>query len=384
MMKPDKEYIAWLADLKQRFRLSQIKAAVKVNSELIAFYWHLGRDIVEKQSKSNWGDGLIPQLSKDLKLEFPDVGGFSISNIKFVKRFYLFYNQQNTIGYQAGGQLTSQTIAIQNPDEEKTVVSLQTGIGHQVGSEIFSLLVQVPWRHHVEIITKCKQLDEALFYVRKTIQNGWSRAMLVHFMELDLYKTEGSAITNFEFTLPHPQSDLAQQVLKDPYKFEFLSLSQDYKEKDLEDALTSRIIHFLLEMGTGFAFVGRQYPIEVNGEEYKIDLLFYHLLLRCYVVVDLKVVKFEPEFAGKMGFYISAIDEQVKLPIDNPTIGLIICKSKNDLVVRYALKNINQPIGVAEYRLSDSLPKDLKDKLPTIQDIENEINNSNNNIKNIN
>lgn len=203
--------------------------------------------------------------------------------------------------------------------------------------------------------------------------------MLVHYMELNLYRTEGKAITNFELTLPQPQSDLAQQVLKDPYKFEFLSLSQDYKEKDLEDALTNRIIHFLLEMGAGFAFVGRQYPIEVNGDDYRIDLLFYHLVLRCYVVVDLKVVKFAPEFAGKMAFYVSAIDEQVKLPIDNPTIGLIICKSKNDVVVRYTLKNIDQPIGVSEYRLADNLPECLKDKLPTVQDIENEMNNNNKN-----
>lgn len=378
-MNPDKEYIAWLSELKQRFRQSQIKAAVKVNSELIAFYWHLGRDIVEKQSKSNWGDGLIPQLSMDLKAEFPDMGGFSRSNIFTCKQFYLFYNQDVEIVHQLGGQLETHHFDITANYADKNRVSVQTENGYQVGSEIFSLLVQVPWRHHVEIISKCKQVDEALFYVKKTIQNGWSRAMLVHFMELDLFKTEGKAITNFELTLPKPQSDLAQQVLKDPYTFEFLSLSQDYKEKDLEKALTTRIIHFLLEMGNGFAFVGRQYPIEVNGDEYWIDLLFYHLVLRCYVVVDLKIVKFEPEFAGKMGFYISAIDEQVKLPIDNPTIGLIICKEKNDVVVRYALKNINQPMGVAEYRLADNLPNELKDKLPTIQDIENEINNSNNN-----
>jgi len=378
-MKPDKEYIAWLTELKQRFRQSQIKAAVKVNSELIAFYWHLGRDIVEKQSKSQWGDGLIPQLSKDLKAEFPDVGGFSRSNIFACKQFYLFYNQDVGIVHQLGGQLESHDFDENTDSDDKNSALARTGNGYQIGGEIFSLLVQVPWRHHVEIITKCKQLDEALFYVRKTILNGWSRAMLVHFMELDLYRTEGKAITNFELTLPQPQSDLAQQVLKDPYKFEFLSLSQDYKEKDLEDALANRIIHFLLEMGTGFAFVGKQYSIEVNGDDYRIDLLFYHLVLRCYVVVDLKVVKFVPEFAGKMAFYVSAIDEQVKLPIDNPTIGLIICKSKNDVVVRYTLKNIDQPIGVSEYRLADSLPESLKDKLPTVQDIENEMNNNDKN-----
>ncbi len=378
-MKTDQEYIQWLSELKKRFRQSQIKAAVRVNSELIQFYWNLGRDIVERQFNSNWGDGLIAQLSKDLKAEFPDVGGFSRSNIFACKQFYLFYNQNDEIVHQLGGQLKTSDFKENQQIVNRENTHTQDKNGNQVGSRIFSLLIQVPWRHHVEIITKCKQLDEALFYVQKTIQNGWSRSVLVHFMELDLYKTEGKALSNFDLTLPQPQSELAQQTLKDPYKFEFLSLSQEYNEKDLEDALTNKIIHFLLEMGTGFAFVGRQYPIVVNGDEYRMDLLFYHLTLRCYVVVDLKVVKFEPEFAGKMGFYIAAVNEQLKQPMDNPTIGLIICKTKNDVVVRYALKNINQPVGVAEYTLAKQLPDTLKNRLPTIQEVENEVNNSVNN-----
>lgn len=370
-MKTDEDYRQWLSDLKLRFRQSQIKAAVKVNSELIAFYWNLGRDIVEKQATSKWGDGLISQLSKDLKAEFPDVGGFSQANISYTKQFYLFYSQIDTILHQVGGELETKNVTISHQlGSQSELFDNQTK--SLCNNGIVHLLVQVPWRHHIEIIAKCKKIEEALFYINKTIQNGWSRSLLVHFMELDLYKTEGTAITNFEMTLPQPQSDLAKQTLKNPYIFDFLSLSEKYKEKDLEDALTNRIIHFLLELGNGFAFAGRQYPVVVNGDEYRIDLLFYHLKLRCYVVVDLKVVKFEPEFAGKMGFYIAAIDEQVKMPIDNPTIGLIICKSKNDVVVRYALQNIKQPVGVAEYRLSEVLPEEIKDSLPTVEDIENE------------
>ena len=340
------EYKEWLSQLKKRYQQCQIKAAIKVNSELIAFNWEFGRDIVEKQSKANWGDGLIAQISKDMHSEFPCVSGFSIANINFCKRFYLFFSQTDTIRYQ-------------------------------LGSELQNLLFAIPWRHHIEIMTKCKDVNEALFYVSKTVNNGWSRSVLVHFIEEGLFESEGKAITNFDRTLPSEQSELARQTIKDPYIFDFLEMAEDYKEKDLENGLMRNIIKFLLELGSGFALVGQQYPIEVDGESYRIDLLFYHLQLRCYIVVELKTGKFEPEYAGKVGFYIAAIDNDVKQVTDNPTIGLIICKDKNDVVVRYALQNLSQPLGVSKYQLEKLLPKDYKDKLPTAEVIENKLNTNN-------
>lgn len=342
----DTEYKEWLLQLKKRYQQCQIKAAIKVNSELIAFNWEFGHDIVEKQAKANWGDGLITQISKDMHSEFPGVKGFSVANINFCKRFYLFYSQANTIHYQ-------------------------------VGSELIKLLSSIPWRHHIEIMTKCKDVNEALFYISKTVSNGWSRSVLIHFMAEGLFASEGRAITNFENTLPLKQSELAQQVIKDPYIFDFLEMTEDYKEKDLENALTKNIIKFLLELGSGFALVGQQYPIEVGGESFRIDLLFYHLQLRCYIVVELKTGKFEPEYAGKVGFYIAAVDNNVRQKMDNPTIGLIICKDKNDVVVRYALQNISQPLGVSKYQLEKLLPKDYKDKLPSVEIVENELNTNN-------
>lgn len=337
------EYKEWLTQIKSQYRQRQIKAAVKVNTELVSFYWDLGRAIVERQKNANWGDGLIEQLSRDMRDEFPDTGGFSVANINFCKRFYLFYNQEVTIRYQ-------------------------------LGSELQNLLFSIPWRHHIEIMTKCKEINEAVFYLSKTIENGWSRSVLIHCIEQKLYSTQGKAVSNFEQTLPPAQSDLAKQALKDPYIFNFLSMSEKYKEKELEKALTDNIIHFVMELGSGFAFVGRQYPIEVDGESFRIDLLFYHLSLRCYIVIELKTCKFKPEFAGQVGFYIAAIDNDVRHPTDNQTIGLIICKSKNEVVVRYALQNIKQPIGVSEYQLLRQLPDKLQNTLPTIEEIENELN----------
>ncbi|PIF03878.1 MAG: hypothetical protein CSA86_04285 [Arcobacter sp.] len=336
------EYKNWIQNLKQDFQKSQIKAHIKVNSTLLEFYWQMGNEIVQKQKEFKWGSGFLEQLSRDLGAEFPNVKGFSYSNLKKIRKWVTFWQQ-----------------LVANLENEK-------------GEQVVPQLVQIPWGHNIAIIQKCKDIDEALFYVKNTRKFGISRTVLVHQIETNLYKRDQKAITNFENTLPPIQSDLAKQITKDPYNFDFLSLSNDYKEKELEDALCENMTKFLLELGSGFAFVGRQYKLNVGGDEFKIDLLFYHLKLRCYVVIELKAVDFRPEFAGKLSFYTSAIDGEIKSKVDNPTIGILICKSKNNLVVEYSLKNMNKPLGISEYKLSKVLPKKYKSSLPSIEQIEAE------------
>ncbi len=344
----NKTYYSWLKELKHKVRLVQIKAAVKVNSELLQFYWELGQDIVDKQRNAKWGDGFLKQLSIDLSSEFPDMKGFSLSNLKYIKQWYLFYSQEIGKSQQAVGQ-------------------------KPIAKQAVSQLVQIPWGHNIAIISKCKNLDEALFYIQKTIQNNWSRSVLVHHIESDLFKREGKAITNFKATLPKPQSDLARETLKDPYNFDFLTLTEKHNEKELENALIKHVTKFLLELGAGFSYIGQQYKLEVSGDEFFIDLLFYHVKLHCYVVVELKAVKFKPEFAGKLNFYVSAVDGILKSEQDNTSIGILICKSKNDTVVEYALKDVHKPIGVSEYIITKNLPDEFKSSLPSIEDIEAEL-----------
>lgn len=347
LFKIDKKYSTWLKELKSKIRSVQIKAAVKVNTEMLNFYWELGADIVEKQSAAKWGDGFLGKLSQDLMTEFPDMRGFSLSNLKYIKQWYLFYSAHESIGQQLVGRLKK--------------------------ANVQQLVAQIPWGHNLVIISKIKDTNEALFYVQKIIQNNWSRAVLTHQIESGLYGREGKAITNFKATLPLPQSDLARQTLKDPYSFDFLTLREKHDEKELEDALINQIAGFLLEMGSGFSYIGRQYRLEINGDEFFIDLLFYHIRLHCYIVVELKVVKFKPEFAGKLNFYVSAVDSILKTEQDNPTIGILICKSKNKTVVEYALKDIHKPIGVSEYLITKNLPDEFKSSLPSIEEIEAEL-----------
>jgi len=331
----NKDYIEWLKELKTKIRSIQIKAAVKVNIEVLNFYWELGADIIAKQTTSRWGDGFLSKLSHDLMEEFPDVKGFSKRNLELMRKWYSFWSVQDSIAKQ--------------------------------------LATQIPWWHNVIIISKIKKSEEAIFYVQKTIQNNWSRAVLTHHIESGLYGRVGKAITNFNATLPKPQSDLARQTLKDPYSFDFLTLREKHDEKELEDALINHVTKFLLELGAGFSFIGRQYRIEIKGDEFFIDLLFYHIRLHCYVAVELKAVKFKPEFAGKLNFYVSAIDGTLKTDLDNPTVGILICKSKNNTVVEYALKDIHKPIGVSEYSITKNLPDEFKSSLPSIEDIEAEL-----------
>ncbi len=339
-----KEYRNWLKELKQKVRQAQIKAAVKVNTTLLEFYWELGADIVEKQKSASWGSGFLKQLSKDLTAEFPYMKGFSEANLNYIRRWFLFYNREIKSG------TTCATITKQD----------------------ITQLFKIPWGHNRVIISKCKSKEQALFYVNKTIENGWSRSVLIHQIESKLYKRQGKAITNFAETLPSPQSDLAGELIKDPYNFDFLSLRENYNERELESALLDHITKFLLELGSGFAFIGRQKALQVGKREFFIDLIFYHIKMQCYVVVELKTVDFEPEFAGKLNFYIKAIDEEIKTERDHPTIGILICKSKDKTVVEYALSDIYKPMGVSEYQLIQSLPDNLKSSLPSIEEIEAE------------
>ncbi len=366
------DFKQWLTDLKVRIRQSQLKAAIKVNSELLHLYWDLGHDITIRQMDAVWGSGFFEQLSKELKSEFPDMQGFSPTNLRYCKYFYLFYSQNNQIHHQAGDKIDF--LYKKNKDSIADNKST-TQIHHQIGDEFDNnSIFQIPWRHHVEIFTKCKTIDEALFYIGKTIKNGWSRAVLMNFIEAGAYQSQGKAINNFDRLLPDIHSDLAKETLKDPYNFDFLTLTENFKEKELEDALVSNITRFLLELGQGFAYVGRQYPIQIGNKSRNIDLLFYHLELRSYVVIELKIKEFEPEHTGQLGYYIAAVNNQLKKNMDNPTIGLLICKTKDNIDAKYSLESSSQPIGIAEYTFSKLLPENFKSSLPSIEEIERGLN----------
>lgn len=343
------EYRAWLGELKARFRQVQLKAAVAVNTALLQFYWELGADIAARQQDVVWGQGFLGQLGADLMREFPEVAGFSVRNLKYIRQWHLFWRDTalGPIGQQAVAQIAP-------PPATPHILS-------------------IPWGHNLAIIAKCKQHDEALYYVQNTLAYGWSRSVLVHQMESGLWQREGRAITNFAQTLPAAQSDLAAQVLKDPYVFDFLSLTQEHSERELETSLVTHITQFLLELGAGFAYIGRQVPLQVGERDFFLDLLFYHVRLHCYVVVELKTVDFEPEFAGKLNFYLKAVDEQLRHEGDQPTIGLLLCKSKDRLVAEYALSDIQKPMGLSTYTLSHTLPEALRGKLPSIEQLEREL-----------
>ena len=344
----DRQYREWLKSLKGQIRRAQAKAAVRVNVELLRLYWGMGRDIAEKRMEAKYGSGFFENLSRDLKLEFPGMQGFSVSNLKYIKRFYLFYSRE--IRHQVGDEAS--TLIRQQPVDE------------------LEKLFSIPWGHNIEIFTHAKSVEEGLFYVAKTSENGWSRNVLMNMMGADLYHASGRAVTNFAAKLPEPESDLAQQTLKDPYCFDFLTLREKYSERELEDALVDNIAKFLLELGNGFSFVGRQFRLEVEGNEYFIDLLFYHLRLRRFIVIELKTGELKPEDVGQLGFYVQTVNEQLKHPSDGDAIGLLICKRKKRLVAEYALKSTAQLVGVSEYKLTKLLPRDFKSSLPSVKDIE--------------
>tara|TARA_B110000211_G_scaffold181818_1_gene205779 strand:+ start:1718 stop:2758 length:1041 start_codon:yes stop_codon:yes gene_type:complete len=330
------DYSSWLAQLKQNIQSAQSRAALAINQELIKLYWQIGHDILERQQHQGWGAKVIDRLAQDLKKAFPELKGFSARNLKYMRKF---------------AEAWPDTEFVQQP------------------------AAQLPWFHICTIMDKLKQPEARLWYMQKAVTLGWSRNVLVHQIENKLIEREGQAVTNFSQSLEaiEGHSELAQQTLKDPYIFDFLSLGENAKERDLEAALTKHISQFLLELGAGFAFVGKQVHLEVGGDDFYLDLLFYHLKLRCYVVIELKTGDFKPEHTGQLNFYLSAVDSQIKTEQDAPTIGLLLCKSRNKIVAEYALRDNSKPIGIAEYQLEHALPKDLEDQLPSIEQIEKEM-----------
>jgi predicted nuclease of restriction endonuclease-like (RecB) superfamily len=329
-------YNAFLKDLKERIRSAQIKAALAVNRELVLLYWTIGRDILAQQQRHGWGAKVIDRLATDLHHAFPKTQGFSPRNLKYMRAFAAAW-----------------------PEE----------------SIVQQLVAQIPWGHNVRLLDAVKDPAEREWYIRKTIEHGWSRPILEFQIESDLYRRQGKAVTNFTRTLPPLQSDLAGQILKDPYHFDFLTLGDDAHEREVQKGLLAHIRQFLLELGAGFAFVGESVHLEIGGQDFYIDLLFYHLKLRAFLVIDLKVRPFEPEFAGKMNFYLSAVDDLLRHPDDQPSIGLILCKAGNQAVAEYALRDIAKPVGISSYvtRLVESLPADLQGSLPTVAELEAEL-----------
>ena len=360
------EYKKFFNEIKQRIKSSQAKAAIAVNSTLIQLYWNIGKLIAEKQTEHSWGAKVIEQLSRDLKTEFPSKSGFSRRNLFDTKRFYLFYSNE------IWRQLVAKLEPLSNSDTPLTLNQETT----EDQSLIFvrQLVAQIPWGHHLLILNKTSDPEEALFYIRQTIEHNWSRTILTLQMEQKLISRQGKGISNFKETLPEQQASIAQQMLKDPYNFSFLALEPQVQELGLEKQLTEHITTFLLELGKGFAFIGRQYLLKVRGKEYWLDLLFYHIRLRCYVVIDLKVTPFEPEYTGKMNFYLSAVDDLLKTDADQASIGIVLCKSKESFEVEYALRDMKKPIGVSEFVLTEALPDELKSNIPTVEEFEQEIN----------
>ena len=357
----DNDYADWIADIKSRYRSAQVKAAVKVNAEKLLFNWQLGRDLVQKKAEERWGAGVVEQVSLDLKREFPNADGFSTSNLWFMKRWYSFYTtnvnpkilQQFADNVQHSNQQTvSKLYQVGKEIREKIL--------YQDGKEFPLPFALVPWRHHIEILYRCKSIDEALFYVAKTIEQGLSRDALINCIKANLYEHQGKIVNNFTDHLPALQSKLVQEVLKENYDFGFATVEHEiYDEAELEEALTKNVTDLLLELGTGFAFLGRQKELVVGGRSRKIDLLFYHIRLRCYVVCELKAKPFEPEFAGKLNYYVNAVDELLKTDDENPTIGLLVCSDMDKIDVQWSFKGISTPMGVATYnniRIKDALP----------------------------
>jgi predicted nuclease of restriction endonuclease-like (RecB) superfamily len=331
---PPAGYADWLSDLRGRIHAAQQRAALSVNTELIRLYWQIGRDILDRQASQGWGTKVVERLSHDLRESFPGLGGFSRANLMYMRSF---------------ADAWPEDAIVQQP----------------VG--------QIPWGHNIVLLTKLKEADARLAYAAAAVQHGWSRNVLLMQIEVQALERQGRAVTNFDRTLPIAQSDLARESLKDPYKLDFLGLEDDAREREIEQALVDHVADFLIELGAGFAYVGRQVHLEVGGDDFFIDLLFYHLKLRAYVVIEIKADKFKPEHVGQLGFYMTAVDAQVKHEQDAPTIGLLLCKTKNEVVAEYALRDSARPLGVSEYQLAEALPETLQTNLPTIEQIETEL-----------
>lgn len=346
LINTDSDYNLWISQLVERYRNCQIRATVKANEELLRFYWSTGEDIVKKKAESRWGESVINSISQDLTSALPGIKGLSPTNLGYAKRFYSLYSQLDTFYPQL--------------------------VGKTEYEQLKTIIFRIPWGHQRYLIDKFyNNPKRAFYYVRLTLENGWSRAVLLNAIDMDLKEPEGRAVTNFSLTLP--EGDLAQEMTKDPYLFDFAALTKPYKEEELKLALMKNIEQFLLELGTGFAFMGREYRLVVGSTEQFIDMLFYNTRLRCYVVIEVKAIKFQPGDVGQLGTYVSAVNHILKTPADNPTIGLLICKTKDNVLAQYALESSSQPIGISEYELSKMYPADFKSTLPSIEDIENEL-----------
>jgi predicted nuclease of restriction endonuclease-like (RecB) superfamily len=344
-----KGYDELLAQIKERIRTAQLRAAVAVNRELIELYWQIGQSIVDRQRSDGWGKSVVEKLAEDLKAEFPGMTGFSPRNVWRMRAFYLAYTDE--------------------------VRKLPRAVAELDGVNLPRAVAEIPWGHNADLLDKIKNPVERLWYARAAVEKGWSRPVMVHWIESDLFSRQGKAQTNFEKTLPALQSDLAKETLKNPYSFEFLTIADNAAEHELERGLVAHIRKFLIELGAGFAFLGQQFRLTVGGDDYYIDLLFYHVKLRCYIIIDLKTTPFKPEYAGKMNFYLSAADDLLRHPDDKPSIGIILCKSKNQVVAEYALRHLSKPVGVSSYitQLVESLPPALRKSLPSPEQLEAEM-----------
>lgn len=355
LMKIDQHYREWLQNVSQRFRSSQVKAAVKVNEEMLRFYWSLGQDLSKMQNDSGYGSGFYKTVSDDLHDIFPDVHSFSVTNLKYMRYFYEIYPETTNYPH------VEDSFIIENRQQP-------------VDDFPYDLIFKIPWGHQIAIIKASKgDTAKALFYVSKTYENNWSRAVLLNFLDTDLYERQGKAVSNFSLTLPAPQSDLAQAITKDPYNFDFLTIREKYDEKELKDAMMANAEKFFLELGNGFAFLGREVRLEVGTTEKFIDLLFYNVRLHCYVVIEVKATDFDAAYAGQLGTYVVAVNHQMRTESDNPTVGILICKNMDRVEVQYALESSSQPLGVSTYQLSKLVPEQFKGSLPTIEEIEAEL-----------
>lgn len=363
----DKDYTKWVEDLSARYRQSQVKAAVKVNREMLKYYWELGRDIEEMHVEERWGESVIRNLSADLQRRNPNSTGLSRTNIYYAKKFYLLYSQYLKVVPQPVGLL----------EDEKVAQSQTSDFVPQTVGQLKELLFSIPWGHHRYLMDRYgTEPAKALFFVRKTMEEGWSRDVLLNFMDTGLYEREGKALTNFTRTLPDETSDLAQELTKDPYNFAFTGITKPYNERILKDALLANISQFLLELGTGFAYVGKEYRLQIGQKEKFIDLLFYNLKLSCYVVIEVKIGEFDFQDLGQLSGYVVACNHILKKEgRDNPTIGLLICRQKDSLLAQYALEGSNLPLGISEYELSKLYPEKVEGTIPTIEEIEAKLGN---------
>lgn len=358
----DSDYAAWLSEIKRRYISAQIKASIKINTEKLRFNWSVGRDLVMRKAEERWGSGVVEQLSFDLKEAFPQEKGFSSRNMWRMKQWYLYFS--TTEANEKLSRLVAELQKIESPYH----VKLPQSVAVLHGEPSFPIVLgMIPWGHQTDIVSKCKSVNEAMFYLRECILGGWSRQTLDNSLKANLYKSHGKAISNFQEYLPEAQSRMAQEITKDSYDFGFITVPVNYREEQLEAALEQNITRFLLELGTGFAFIGRQKELIVGNRTRRIDMLFYHIKLRAYVVVELKVKPFDPEYAGKLNYYVNAVDELLKSPDDNPTIGLLICSGKNETDVRWAFKGIQTPMGVASY---DNVNISASNLLPSAEELQ--------------